>query len=194
MTTRPDPSFADRPLAHDYDGIDEYDNPAPFWLTSTFMACIAFAAGYWIWFHAGGPGRSATEELATEWADYQKVRASAKTTQVAMTEEILEATSHDDAVVTRGKAVFTKNCISCHTDDGRGLVGPNLTDEFQIHGVGRIDIYQTIRDGVPAKGMLAWGEILPYDDLRSVAAYVVTLRGTNVPGGKAPEGQRIASR
>jgi cytochrome c oxidase cbb3-type subunit III len=191
----PDPQFEDRPLEHDYDGIDEYDNPAPFWLTRTFFACIVFAIGYWVWFHAGGPGVSETEEFQASWTAYAQKRAAAKASErVVVSEDVLTELAHRATTLERGKAVFIKNCVSCHTDNGRGLVGPNLTDDFQIHGVSQVDLYQTIRDGVPAKGMLAWGEILSYDDLLAVTAHVVTLRGTNAPDGKPPEGQRIATK
>jgi cytochrome c oxidase cbb3-type subunit 3 len=195
MTTQvPDPQFEDRPLAHDYDGIDEYDNPAPFWLTRTFYATIVFAAGYVAYYHLGGPGVSDRQEFDTAWAAHQQVRsAAAATERIAVSEDIFAQLATSPTRLEAGKAVFLENCQSCHTDNGRGLVGPNLTDEFQIHGTGRMDIYHTIRDGVPPKGMIAWGEVLPYDDLLSVSAYVVSLRGTNAPGGKPPEGQRVAA-
>jgi cytochrome c oxidase cbb3-type subunit III len=192
---RIDPQFEDRPLAHDYDGIDEYDNPAPFWLTRIFYATIAFAIGYGVYYHAGGPGQSATEEFQASWTAYAEKRAAAKAGErVVVSDELLTQYTHSETTLGRGKEVFVKNCTSCHTDNGRGLVGPNLTDEYQIHGVSQLDLYQTIRDGVPAKGMLAWGEILPYDDLLAVTAHVITLRGTNAPDGKPPEGSRIAAK
>ena len=195
MSAAPDPAFEDRPLAHDYDGIDEYDNPAPFWLTSTFLVCIAFAGAYWIWFHGGGPGRTDHDEFGSAWVAHEQLRARTQASErIVVSEEILDQLAQSETTRERGKAIFVKNCTSCHTDNGRGLVGPNLTDEFQIHGVSRLDLYNTIRDGVPPKGMIAWGEVLSYDDLVAVAAHVVTLRGTNVPGGKPPEGQRIAAK
>lgn len=189
----PDPQFEDRLLHHDYDGIDEYDNPAPTWLTRIFYATIAFAAAYGVYYHLGGPGLSEHEEFNSAWTAYSEKRERAKATEmVVVSEDLLVQYAQSDVQVARGKAVFAKNCASCHTDNGRGLVGPNLTDDFQIHGTTRMDLYDTIRDGVPAKGMLAWGEVLTYDDLLAVAAHVITLRGTNVPDGKPPEGQRLA--
>jgi len=198
MSTSPSPTrpIADgRLLQHDYDGIDEEDNPAPFWLMMVFFATIAFAAGYWIWFHAGGPGQTPQQELAVAWAEHEKERAAAQAKeQIVVSEEILEQMAASGVKVTRGAEVFAKNCVTCHADRGRGLVGPNLTDDYQIHGRSRMDIYQTVRDGVAAKGMLAWGQILPYDDLLAVVSYVCTLRGTNAPGGKPPEGEKLAAR
>jgi len=83
--------------------------------------------------------------------------------------------------------VFHARCATCHTEDGRGLIGPNLTDHFQLHGESRLDIYKTVKNGVPGTAMLAWGEQLPPNDVLAVAAFVTTLRGQNLPG-KAAEG------
>lgn len=185
-------SDEERLMHHEYDGIQEYDNPLPGWWSGTFVLTIVFAIGYWVWYHGGGPGKLPEEKFAGEWKEYVawKTAAEASAT-IVVTEESLVQMAHDAAVVDAGKKVFTQNCVGCHMEDGRGQVGPNLTDEFQIHGVGRKDLYNTIRDGVPAKGMIAWGNTLAPRDLAAVAAYVSTLRGLNVPG-KPPEGGKIA--
>jgi cytochrome c oxidase cbb3-type subunit 3 len=78
-------------------------------------------------------------------------------------------------------------------DDARGQIGPNLTDEFQIHGATRLDIYATIRDGVPDKAMVAWGQTMQPREMATVAAYVTTLRGHPVAAGKEPQGERVAA-
>ena len=75
----------------------------------------------------------------------------------------------DPAVLADGRAVFVARCASCHTEDGRGLIGPNLTDHFQIHGHSRLDIFNTVKKGVPGTAMLAWGEQLPPGDVIAVA-------------------------
>jgi cytochrome c oxidase cbb3-type subunit 3 len=106
-------------------------------------------------------------------------------------ENALAAMAKDSSTIERGHAVIAKNCVSCHSDKGQGLVGPNLTDGFQIHGQTRLDLYTTILNGVPEKGMLSWGPVLPPEELAAVAAFVTTLRGTDVPGGKAAEGRGV---
>jgi cytochrome c oxidase cbb3-type subunit III len=179
-------------LQHDYDGIREYDNPLPGWWKGIFLVSIVWAIAYWIWFHGGGPGKSDHEEYREALAIHDRQRAAISAREQAMVDEgFLTSLTRDSAAMARGKEVFQTNCISCHTDNGRGLVGPNLTDEFQIHGHARLDIYATVRDGVVTKGMISWGPILKGDDLARVAAFVSTLRGKNVPGGKAPEGERV---
>lgn len=178
-------------LDHEYDGIREQDNPPPGWTLVVFGACIIFAVGYWIWYHAGGPGKSDTEDYATEEASWREVRAEAATKERVNERLLADAVSNDSSRA-RGKELFTTNCVSCHGAKGEGLVGPNLTDKRQIHGTARVDIFNTIRDGVPAKGMLAWGTMMPQPDLVALTAFVVTLRGTNV-SGKAGEGAPVAA-
>jgi cytochrome c oxidase cbb3-type subunit 3 len=80
--------------------------------------------------------------------------------------------------------------VSCHTEDGHGLIGPNLTDHYQLHGESRMDIFKTIRGGVAGTPMLAWGEQLPPTEVVAVAAFVTTLRGKDIPG-KPPQGHPV---
>jgi len=108
-----------------------------------------------------------------------------------MTNEKLLELAADPAVHDAGKAIFAAKCASCHKPEGTGLVGPNLTDDQQIHGTRAIHLYNTIRVGVPSKGMLSWEPLLKKDELQAVTAFVISLRKTNVPGGKPPEGHPI---
>lgn len=87
--------------------------------------------------------------------------------------------------------IFASRCASCHDATGHGLIGPNLTDLYQLHGTTRMDIFQTVKGGVPGTAMPAWGEQLPATDVIAAAVYASTLRGQNLPGGKAPQGQRV---
>ena len=180
----------DRLLHHEYDGIQEYDNPLPFWWSGIFVLCIIHAGWYLYWYHGGGPGKSEHQEYAAELAAWQKLRAAAPKAEVAVDEDTLASMAQETATLEQGRAVFAKNCVSCHTEDGHGQIGPNLTDLYQIHGSKRMDIYQTIYDGVPDKGMLTWNGVLAPDELAAVAAYVTTMRGKNIPG-KAPEGKPV---
>jgi cytochrome c oxidase cbb3-type subunit 3 len=182
----------DNLLHHDYDGIQEHDNPAPLWLTRTFIGCIVFAAAYFCWFHVAGRGTTPQQDFATAWHDYQDLKEQVAQSQIVPVDETILATDARSAdVLAHGREVFAARCTGCHTADGRGLVGPNLTDDFQIHGKTRLDIYNTVSGGVQEKGMPAWIEQLPQPDVVAVASFVTTLRGTNVPGGKAPQGERV---
>jgi cytochrome c oxidase cbb3-type subunit 3 len=107
-----------------------------------------------------------------------------------MTPEALRALAKDKGTVDQGKQVFVQTCAACHRQDGGGVVGPNLTDDFWLHGAAPDKIYKTIAKGVPEKGMPAWGPQLGMDRTQAVTAYVISIRGTNVAGGKAPQGER----
>lgn len=183
-------SDEDRLLHHEYDGIEEYDNPLPSWWSVIFALSVVYAGGYLYWFHGGGPGHSEHEEYAADLAQWQKLRAASPPTEIAVDEDGLADLAHDPATLGQGRAVFAKNCVSCHLDDGRGQIGPNLTDLYQIHGSKRIDLYQTIHDGVPDKGMLTWNGVLAPEELVAVTAYVVSLRGKDI-AGKARDGHPV---
>jgi len=90
-----------------------------------------------------------------------------------------------------GKKIFTKNCVQCHGANGQGGIGPNLTDQYWLHGAGINNVLRTIKYGVPAKGMISWRGFLSQEDIHQVASYVLTLEGTNPPNAKAPQGELV---
>ncbi len=97
----------------------------------------------------------------------------------------------DDDNLAKGKVIFEKNCAACHAPDGGGGIGPNLTDDYWIHGGTFKDIVQTITVGVPAKGMIPWEKTLNQEKIQQVASYVATLRGTTPAQPKAPQGELV---
>ena len=94
----------------------------------------------------------------------------------------------EPAALASGKTVFGAYCVACHGPDGGGVIGPNLTDAFWIHGGSPSAIYATVHDGVLAKGMPAWGQSLKPDEVTAVVAYVISLQGTTPATPKPPEG------
>lgn len=90
-----------------------------------------------------------------------------------------------------GKELYIKNCVACHGQFGEGGIGPNLTDDYWIHGAGINNIGNTVFYGVTSKGMLAWGPILKEKEIQQVSSYVVSLKGTNPPNPKAPQGDLV---
>jgi cytochrome c oxidase cbb3-type subunit 3 len=84
--------------------------------------------------------------------------------------------------------------MPCHGDRAQGVIGPNLTDDHFLHGHSLLEVYQTVSEGVPAKGMPAWKMQLTPVQVRSLAAFVGSLRGTHAPGGKAPEGLVVPAK
>jgi cytochrome c oxidase cbb3-type subunit III len=99
--------------------------------------------------------------------------------------------THDAAIIARGKKLFENTtCGACHGNDGAGTVGPNLTDEYWIHGGDIKNIYLTIKKGVPDKGMPSWEKALKPEQVRDVAFYILSLQGTNPPNAKFPQGEK----
>jgi cytochrome c oxidase cbb3-type subunit 3 len=176
----------DRLLHHDYDGIQEYDNPMPRWWLYTFWGSIIWAALFWFNVPGIGVGKGRI-------ADYEASVAAAAvkfppTPHAAPVTGQLLAMSKDPAALASGKTVFTTTCAVCHGPDGGGVIGPNLTDAYWIHGGSPLAIYTTVHDGVLAKGMPAWGQSLKPNEVDVVVAYVISLQGTTPATPKAPQG------
>jgi cytochrome c oxidase cbb3-type subunit III len=172
-------------IEHNYDGIQEYDNPLPRWWVYLFYATILFSVLYYFNVPGIGIGKG---RLANYEADVAAWKAAHPQDQGNATPEQLAAMATDGSKIAAGKAVFTTNCVSCHRADAGGMIGPNLTDEFWIHGGTLAEIHKTITEGVLAKGMPNWGKILKPDQVSAVTVYVASLKGTNPANPKAPEG------
>lgn len=167
-------------IVHVYDDIEEADNTLPIWWVAVFIGTVVFATTYWLMVQVFHLAPSPAEELAIAQAERSKL-----TGDVAEAE--LVSASQSSSTVEKGKQAFLTNCVACHGARAEGNIGPNLTDRNWLHGGGATQIFATIRDGVPAKGMPSWGPVLGQDTVKTLAAYVLTLRNTNIPG-KAPQG------
>ncbi|MEO9802167.1 MAG: cbb3-type cytochrome c oxidase N-terminal domain-containing protein [Reichenbachiella sp.] len=174
-------------LDHNYDGIRELDNHLPPWWTYMFYASIVFAVIYMFMYHVSGSLPLQTEEYEIAMAEAQANRAVAD--EGSSIDESNIVFSNDPAVLASGKTVYERNCVACHKAGGEGGIGPNLTDEYWLHGGSIQDIYNTIKNGVPDKGMIAWGDVLSPTKMNDVSSYIETLKGTNPPNAKAPQGE-----
>ncbi|MBP9212363.1 MAG: c-type cytochrome [Bacteroidetes bacterium] len=185
----PPPSEVAPYVGHVYDDITELDNRIPPWFNYLFVGTVIFAFVYMLDYHVFGVSSLPEEEYIEEVvaANLQKkiMLASGGT----INENELVAVK-DEASLKEGAENFQKFCVSCHGPQAGGLVGPNLTDEFWIHGGGIKNIYTTIKKGVPAKGMISWELVFSQKQMQNIGSYVLTLQGTNPPGGKAPEGTK----
>lgn len=181
----------DQLLDHDYDGIQEYDNPMPRWWIWIFWGSFYFSLGYFIHYHMTGNGPSVADTYEADLAlarEQEAMRAMGE----SLTEESLLNLMANEAMMADASSLFIQRCGQCHGNQGEGLIGPNLTDNYWLHGDSTLmSIHQLIADGVPARGMPAWQKQLRPIELGKVAAYVGTLRGTNVSGPKGPEGKLI---
>ena len=174
-------------VIHSVDGIEEYDNKLPNWWLFTLYGAIAFSAVYWFSYHSFSFLKHPFEVYL---ADKKSATPDQGSDTGPVTAESLTAASKDPATVDQGKQIFMQNCVACHSANGGGGVGPNLTDDYWLHGGAPDKIFNTISHGVPDKGMQSWAPVLGPVRTKAVAAYVYTLHGTNVAGGKAPQGER----
>jgi cytochrome c oxidase cbb3-type subunit III len=179
-------------LDHSYDGIRELDNHLPPWWKWLFYGTIGWAAVYIVIFHFSGTLPLSLEEYQNEvaQAEEQSLKLRAANPASAIDENNLQYMA-DAVIIERGKAVFNANpCASCHRGDGGGnTIGPNLTDEYWIHGGDVKNIFNTIKNGAVDKGMPAWGKAMSPQDVRDLTFYILSLQGTNPPDGKAPQGE-----
>lgn len=174
---------------HEYDGIQEYDNRLPNWWLFILYATIIFSVGYWLVFHTFKVGDLQIAKYDKEMVAAMEAQL-ARASQMELTDETLLMMAASPERVEEGRQLFQTYCVVCHLEQGQGIVGPNLTDRYWVHGASPLDIHKTVTDGVPAKGMAAWGGQLGPTRVQKVTAYVLTLKNTDVPG-KAPEGELV---
>jgi cytochrome c oxidase cbb3-type subunit 3 len=175
-------------LHHDFDGIRELDNVLPPWWVNMFILTIIWAVGYMFYYHWGGNGPSSAEEYKMEVAEAKKVQAVALAGKANAIDEASVTALTDSGALGEGETIFKSTCAACHGQKGEGMVGPNFTDDYWIHGGGIKNIFKTIKYGVPDKGMISWQAQLKPSDIQKVASYILTLHGTNPPNPKAPQG------
>lgn len=183
------PADTAKVLNHNYDGIQEYDNPLPGWWKALFIATALFSAVYLAFF--SGAAFSVAQEYDRENAALQELAASADQLE-GISNESLVALSKDAAAMELAKKKYLGVCASCHGPAGQGTIGPCFTDDHWIHCKSPTDVYLTIFNGVEAKGMIAWGKTLKPEEIQLLTAYVLSLRGTTPSGPlRAPEGEEV---
>ena len=170
-------------VVHVYDDIREEDNHLPNWWLGILFGAIVFGFGYWFVFEVAHAEQSPLELYRAETAAAEKRRAEA----APVSNETLAILAKDAAVIAEGKKTFVSTCAPCHGIEAQGIVGPNLTDGFWLHGSKPIDIFTSVTNGYPEKGMRPWGPVLGTARIRAVTAFVVSIKGTNV-AGRPPQG------
>jgi len=173
-------------LDHDYDGIKELDNNLPPWWKYLFYVTIIFGIVYMLDYHVFHSSKLQDGEYLEEVKLAELEKANMVGGKIVDVNTVQQLT--DVADLATGQATFTKLCSVCHGSKGEGLVGPNLTDKFWIHGGGIKNVFTTITNGVPDKGMVSWKTQLTPAQIEEVASYVLSLQGTNPPNPKPPQG------
>jgi cytochrome c oxidase cbb3-type subunit 3 len=184
---------ADVLLDHDYDGIKELDNALPPWWKWGFYFTIVVAVIYMFNYHVFGTGKNPEQEYAAEIAEGKRVEELYKARTKDLVDENNITLANSDEIAA-GKALFTQNCVACHMADGGGGIGPNLTDEYWIHGGGLNDIYKTIKLGYPDKGMQSWQTMFSPAQMRNLTGFVKSLGGSKPANPKAPQGDLFSEK
>lgn len=180
-------------MEHKFDGIAELNNPTPAWFMILFYATIIFAIGYLLNYHVFGYGKLQDEEYVAEIEQAATDKAAFLANPVNAASAVNEnnvVQSKDAAVLESGASLFTNRCTPCHGDKGQGIVGPNLTDEYWLHGGTIQSVFKTIKYGVPEKGMIAWEKSLSAQQIADLSNYILSLQGTKPAGAKAPQGEK----
>lgn len=190
-----EPREQDRLLDHQYDEIQEYDNPLPAWWTVILWATIVWAVLYWLNVIPGvgtGKGRVANYEAELA-AAAEKYGSPEQQATASIDVAAMAAALTDPAALAAGKATFLASCAACHEADGGGNIGPNLTDDFWIHGNTHRGMLTVVTNGVLEKGMPQWSAALSPEQITQVTAYVATLHGTTPAKEKAPQGEQLGA-
>jgi cytochrome c oxidase cbb3-type subunit III len=170
---------------HNYDGIQEYDNSPPAWFNWLFYVSVFAAFCYLMYFHVLKIGDLSKAEYEKQVKAAEPILARAQERAILLADQPRYT---DQKNLEMGKMIFMSNCVICHGDKAQGNIGPNLTDDYWLHGGQYPQIFKTIFNGVPEKGMYVWKKSLKAEDIRRVASYVYTLKGTNPPNPKPPQG------
>lgn len=177
-------------IEHEFDGIRELDNPVPGWFNVLFYGSIIVGIMYFVTYHVTGWGQLQDQEYVSEMKEAEVEKAAYLAKSANKIDENTVKEDKGSAIVTAGQSIYTSNCVACHGDKGQGIVGPNLTDEFWLHG-GKINsIFKTIKYGVPEKGMISWEKTLSPKQIADVSNYIISLKGSKPANGKAPQGDK----
>ncbi len=175
-------------LDHDYDGIKELDNNLPPWWKYGFYLTIVVAVVYLFHYHVNGSGDLQIAEYNKEIEKGKLEVEEFMKTSANKVDETTVKVSKDAKQLALGKEAFIASCAACHGRLGEGGVGPNLTDEYWVHGGSIQDIFKTIKYGWAEKGMKSWKDELSPMQISQISSFVMSLKGTNPPNAKPPLG------
>lgn len=177
-------------LDHSYDGIQELNHPLPSWWNVIFWAAIVYSFFYFVYYQfLSGP--SLREEFNKEFAIIEANQLEFKKANHAFKSELYSAVVNPESIA-KGKEIYELNCLPCHAENGRGDIGPNLTDKHWLIAKGTPEtIHHVVFNGSEENGMPAWGELLPSEEIYLAVAYVQSVKNTFQKKGKAPQGVLI---
>ena len=182
----------EKTTGHEYDGIEEWDNPLPGWWFAMFLITIVWGAGYLLAYPGLGNfpgllGWTSLEQHEQEVAVAEEKYRALRDRYLAMS---IEEVAADPAARKMGMRIFGNNCSQCHGLDAAGARGyPNLRDSVWIWGGEPDAIKHTITQGRRA-AMPPWGAILGESGVEEAAEYLLTLNSRDADPVKAEAGAK----
>jgi cytochrome c oxidase cbb3-type subunit 3 len=176
-------------LEHESDGIQEFDNPMPFWWSAIFWLTIGFAYVYFTYFVIG-VGASVQREYQVDLGVFYQEQFG-KLGELKPIPATIFKLSSDPKMMKAAQGLYSANCAVCHAADGGGLTGPNLCDNEYINVKNVEDIFKVVSVGIVSKGMPQWSNRFSEPQLVLLTSYVAHLRGTTPTAPKAPQGVSI---
>jgi len=179
-----------QPFEHEFDGIKELNNPIPPWLLYLWYVTVIFSVVYFVYYHIYGLGdlQDAEYENAMARAEAKLEKHQVETGHTAM------VVFTDEENLAAGEKIYKeKLCMTCHGMLGEGnAIGPNMTDKYWLHGGSLEEIFNTIKVGIPAKGMTPYKDQLTEEQMLQVSSYILEkLVGSNPPNAKEPQGTLV---
>ncbi len=108
----------------------------------------------------------------------------------ATSESLIANAINNPESVILGQAIYKANCTPCHGDQGEGGIGPNLTDDYWLHGGKDNNIVNTLVNGVPSKGMISWKFKFTPSEIGQIVSYIKSIKGTNPKNAKISQGTK----
>lgn len=193
LSLRPMEEEKDLEIDHEYDGIKELNNPIPAWFNALFYSTMAFGVVYLMVYHVFGWGLNQDQEYRQEVALAEKAKQEYLAQAANLIDESSITIDETGTLAAAGKAIFAANCVACHGNAGEGGIGPNLTDDYWLHGADIKDVFKVVKYGVPAKGMVPWEQTLTPGQIAEVSNYILSLHGSHPANAKEPQGEKVSS-
>jgi cytochrome c oxidase cbb3-type subunit 3 len=182
---------------HEYDGIEEYDNPLPRWWFYMFLLTFIFSAVYLIIYPGLGSYKGLEWQDTGAWTSVGELRGDQAKAEKVYAETYgvyskmpLEALATNPDALKMGFRLFANNCAVCHGSDGGGNPGfPNLTDKDWLYGGTPEKILESVTHGRNAI-MPPWGSLLGEQGVVETTEYVLSLSGAEYDATKADAGKK----
>lgn len=192
--SQPHQDTTEETLGHEFDGIEEYDNPLPKWWFQMFIATVIFGLAYLTLYPGFGTfqgllGWSSHGQWEEEMKHAEETYKPVFAKYAALPVEELVSNPENENGLKMGQRMFANNCSLCHGTAATGAHGfPNLTDADWLYGGDAATIKASIANG-RSGAMPPWGAVLGEEGVRDVTNYVLSLSGAESDAEAAARGQ-----